>query len=168
MKISLRWALYVQSIKVWAKKYRLVIFHDIEQWCKIWRNPDLVLSKMAWWIGWTFIKPVTCLENCTLMGLFCLKHIMFQIENFRGFEYWQWRMIKNLKRNWLVSKLNWVIWRLLTQTLESLKHLDFNGLLVTEVYTVWAKKVQVSYVWPQWRLHLEENWLLLSKMTWRI
>ena len=110
MKISLQWALYVQSIKVWAKKYRLVIFHDIEQWCKIWRNPDPVLSKMAWWIGWTFIKPVTCLENCTLMGLFCLKHIMFQIENFRGImchdnERWYktWRKtdswLENDKRN---------------------------------------------------------------------
>ena len=33
------------------KKYRGVIFHDTEQWCKIWRNPDLVVSKMAWGIG---------------------------------------------------------------------------------------------------------------------
>ena len=30
------------------QKYIGVIFHDIEQWCKIWINPDLVVSKMAW------------------------------------------------------------------------------------------------------------------------
>ena len=38
------------------KKYRGVIFHDTEQWCKIWINPDLVVSKMTWGIGWTFIR----------------------------------------------------------------------------------------------------------------
>ena len=40
------------------KKYRGVIFHDSEQWCKIWINPDLVVSKMAWGIGWTFIRAL--------------------------------------------------------------------------------------------------------------
>ena len=30
--------------KVSAKKYRGVIFHDSEQWCKIWINSDLVVS----------------------------------------------------------------------------------------------------------------------------
>ena len=34
--------------EVWAKKkYREVIFHVIEQWCKIWINSDLVVWKMA-------------------------------------------------------------------------------------------------------------------------
>ena len=43
---------------------------------------------------------------------------------------WQWRMIQNLKRNWLVSsKLTWGIWRILTQALENLKNLLFNWLL---------------------------------------
>ena len=27
------------------KKYRGVIFHDIEEWCKIWRKTDLLLGK---------------------------------------------------------------------------------------------------------------------------
>ena len=67
------------------KKYRGVIFHDTEQWCKIWINPDLVVSRMAWGIGWTFIRALKCLrKNYTLMGSFCPKHIMFQLENFRG------------------------------------------------------------------------------------
>ena len=66
------------------KKYRGVIFHDTEQWCKIWINPDLVVSKMAWGIGWTFIRALKSLENCTSMGSFCQRHIMFQLEYFRG------------------------------------------------------------------------------------
>ena len=84
---------------------------------------------------------------------------------------WQWRMMQNLKRNWLVSsKLTWGIWRILTWALKNLKNLHFNGLLLTKVYNVWAKKVQRSYVWWHWRLmqNLKENWLVLSKMTWGI
>ena len=30
---------------VWAKKYRGVISHDIEEWCKIWRKIDLLPGK---------------------------------------------------------------------------------------------------------------------------
>ena len=33
----------------------------------------------------------------------------------------------------------------LTRALENLEHLHFNGLLLTKVYNVWAKKVQGSY-----------------------
>ena len=66
------------------KKYSGVIFHDTEQWCKIWINLDLAVSKMAWGIGWTFITALKSLKNCTLMGSFCPKHIMFVLENFRG------------------------------------------------------------------------------------
>ena len=40
------------------KKYRGVIFHDIEQWCKIYINPNHVVSKMTWGIGWTFIRAL--------------------------------------------------------------------------------------------------------------
>ena len=32
-----------------VKKYRWVFFNDTEQWCKIWINLDLVVSKMAKW-----------------------------------------------------------------------------------------------------------------------
>ena len=53
------------------KKYRRVISHDTEQWCKIWINLDLAVSKLAWGIGWTFIKALKNLKICTLMGSFC-------------------------------------------------------------------------------------------------
>ena len=66
------------------QKYRRVIFHDTEQWCKIWINPDLVVSKMTWRIGWTFIRALKSLKNCTLMSSFCKKHIFFQLKKFIG------------------------------------------------------------------------------------
>ena len=65
------------------KKYRGVIFHDTEQWCKIWIDPDLVVSKMTWGIGWTFIRAPKS-ENCTFMSSRCPKHTPFQLQNFRG------------------------------------------------------------------------------------
>ena len=40
----------------------------------------------------------------------------------RSYKSWQWRMMQNLKRNWLVvSKLKWGISRVLTRALKSLK-----------------------------------------------
>ena len=66
------------------KKYGGVIFHDTEQWCKVWIKPDLVVSKTAWGIGWTFITALKNLKNCTLMGSFCPNDINFQLKHFRG------------------------------------------------------------------------------------
>ena len=56
---------------------------------------------------------------------------------------WQWRMMQNLKRNWLVSsKLTWGIWGILIWGLKNLKNLHFNGILLNKVYYVWTKKVE--------------------------
>ena len=75
-----------------------------------------------------------------------------------GFVSCQWRMIQNLKRNWLVrSKLTWEIWQILTQALENLKNLHFNGLLLTKVYNVGAKNVQGSYFWWHW-IFMQNLW----------
>ena len=53
---------------------------------------------------------------------------------------WQWRMMQNLKRNWIVgSKLTWGIWRILTRTLENLKNLPFNRLLLTKAVSKWKQ-----------------------------
>ena len=50
--------------KVWAKKYKGVIFHGTDHWCKIWINPDVGVSKMAWGIGWTlFIRASKILKT---------------------------------------------------------------------------------------------------------
>ena len=94
---------FCPKYEVRAKQYGGVIFHDTEQRCKIWINPDLVVSKMAWWIGWTFIIALENLKNCTLMGSFCPK-VMFQLENFRGImcHDTEGYIMQNLKENRLV------------------------------------------------------------------
>ena len=64
------------------QKYRAVTFHSTDHWCKIWINPGLVVSKIGWEIGWTFIRAQDSLKNFTLMSSFYAKHIIFQQENF--------------------------------------------------------------------------------------
>ena len=47
---------------------------------------------------------------------------------------WQWKMMRTLKRNWLVSsKWTWGIWGISTRALKNFKNLHFNGLLLTKV-----------------------------------
>ena len=103
LKISLRWALFVQSIKVWDKKYRGVIFRDTEQWYKIWINLDLVVSKLASGIPWTFIKTLKNLKILNLMGSFCPKHDASASKFQRNYVSWHWKLMQNLSENWLVA-----------------------------------------------------------------
>ena len=51
----------------------------------------------------------------------------------RSYVSWQWRIMQNLKRNWLIiSKLTWGIWQILTQALKNLKKLLFHWFLWPE------------------------------------
>ena len=68
-------SLFQKCTRFELQKYRGVNFHDTEQWCKIWINPDL--QKMAWRTWWTFIRALKNLKNCTLMGSFCPKRKWF-------------------------------------------------------------------------------------------
>ena len=63
--------------------------------------PGLLVSKMAWGIGWTFIRALKRL-NIVLWWAFLSKDVSaskFQ----RNYESWNWRIMQNLKENWLVA-----------------------------------------------------------------
>ena len=74
---------------------------------------------------------------------------------------WQWRMMQNLKSNWLISSK--LTWEILTQALENLINLHFNGIFLIKYIMFELNKVWESYVWWHWILmqHLKENWLVL-------
>ena len=156
----------------WAKKCRGVIFHDTEEWYKIWRGINL------WFQNWHekfdkfWPEHLKVSKIFTLMRSFWAKYILFELKKVqRGYLLWHWRVMQNLKRNWLVLwKLTWEIWSILTQALESLKNFHFNVLLLSKVYIVWANKVQRSYLSWHWRViqNLERNQLAVSKLTWEI
>ena len=70
-------------IKFQLKKYREVISHDTEEWCKIWRKTDLLFQK---WQGFGNLWPEhsKVSKNCTFIGSFCAKYITFDLKKYRG------------------------------------------------------------------------------------
>ena len=122
----------------------LANFHQSTWKCQNWYFHGILLSKV---------------ENARATNL--LRH----------YKWWHWRMMKNLKKNWLVvSKLTQGIWRILTWELESLKIYTLMGCFWPNyIHNVWAKKVQRSYVWLHSRLiqSLKENWLVFPKTDMR-
>ena len=71
----------------------------------------------------------------------------------RGHVLWHWRMMKNLKRKWLViSELSRGTWQILTRGLKSLENFHFNGLLLSKVCIILARNVQRSYLSWHWRV----------------
>ena len=109
--------------EVWAGTIQQSYLYDTEQWCKIGIILDLVVSKMTWGIRWTFIRTSKNLKNCTLMGSFFSKHIMFQFRKFqRNYVSSHWWLLQNLKENWLVTwKITLRTWLVSIPAVESLK-----------------------------------------------
>ena len=108
---------------------------------KIWKKSDLCSQK--WHEEFSKFSPehLWKSKNWNFDGILLSKVENIWAQNLQGkFLSWQWRMIQNLKRNWLVcSKLTQGIWQILTRALNP-KNLHFNRLLLTKVYNVWAKK----------------------------
>ena len=179
--------------------------HDNEEWCKIRRKTDLLFEKWQefgefwpehskflkfplWLVPFVqsiitfelsfmtlkcdakFKEKLTCgLENDTRnmaifhqdtwdFGLcwdpFIQSRICMGLKFTEELLSWQWRMMQNLKRNWLVvSKLTWRIWQILIRALKSLKNLHFNELLF------WAKKYRGVM------FHDSEEWCEIWRKT---
>ena len=112
-----------------------------EYWCSIWRKTDMWFQK--WHQEFSKFSPehVRKFKNWDFDGILLSKVENLLAQNLQGsFMSWQWRMIQNLKRNWLVSsKLKWGMWQILTQKFCP-KNVHFNRLLLTKVYNAWAKK----------------------------
>ena len=70
-------------IKFQLKKYRGVISHGPEQWCKIWRKTDLLFQKwQEFGEFWSEHSKVS--KTCTFIGSFRAKYIMFWPKKYRG------------------------------------------------------------------------------------
>ena len=150
----LKWVFEILKIFTWicsfcAKyitfdkyKTRGVIFHDTKERCKIWRNADLLFGK--WREEYDKSSPVHV--KVLKLGLWwdprkVKKLWAWNLQS--SYVSWQWRMMQNLKKNWLVTDM-----RNLTdfEPSKSPKHLHFNELLLNKLYNIWTKKVQRSYV----------------------
>ena len=119
-----------------------MLLDGTEYWCNIWRKTDLCFQK--WNEEFSKFSPehIQKSKNWDFDGIFLSKVENVWAQNLQGsFVSWQWRMMKTLKRNWLVSsKFTWEIWLIVTRSLKNLENLDFNGLLSKKVHNLWAKK----------------------------
>ena len=61
-----------------VKTYRQVIYHDNEEWCKIWRGVHLTFSKLTPHFDGFLPDHSNFSKICTLMGFFWTKYIMFE------------------------------------------------------------------------------------------
>ena len=96
--------LFSKVYVVWAKKYRGVILHETEEGYKIWRGTDLFQNwQKEYDKFWTEHSKVS--TSSTLMGSFWAKYIYIawtkKVE--RSYLSRHWRVMQNLKKNWLVA-----------------------------------------------------------------
>ena len=147
-------------IRFELRKYWGVMFYETEQWCKIW-------IKMAWGIGWTFIRALKSLKNCTLTFLSKVyisfsqkmseKLFVMTLKSDSKFKEKLTRSLKNDMRT--LVNFHESSWKS--------TNLHFDVFLLSKAYKYLDEKVQKSYVSWHWRVmqSLRKNWLLVPKMT---
>ena len=112
--------------KILAKKYRGVISHDPEDWCKIWRKTDLLFQK---WQEFGEIWPEhsKVYKTCTFLCSYCAKHLMFDLKKYR------WVIFHETKEGYKIWRgIDWSFQNWHKEFDKSLKNFHFNGLLLSK------------------------------------
>ena len=154
------------------RKYRGVIFHDNEEWCKTWRKTDLwfgkwyeefgkfspehsKVSKLGLWWG-PFVQSRKCMSL-----KFTQELCVMTVKNDTKIEEELTCHFKTDMRNFTSFDPN---------TWKSSKFEILNGFHLTNVYNFWAKEVQRSCLSWHWRVmqNLKKNWPAVWKMIWGI
>ena len=101
-----------------------------------------VISELTWAIWWILTQALESLKKLFFnVLLFCKVYIAWAKNVHRSYLSWNWRGIENLGRNrHAVSELAQWIWQILTWGLETLKDFHFNGLLMSKLCILLAKK----------------------------
>ena len=73
----------LKYIKIELTKYRGVMSHNPEDWCKIWRKTDPLFQK---WQEFGDISPEQSKFSkiSTFICSYCAKYLMFDLKNYRG------------------------------------------------------------------------------------
>ena len=133
-------------IKFQLKKYRGVMSHDTEEWCKIWRKTDLLFQK--WQEFGEFWS-----EHSILQNLHCDLSLLRKVYNI-----WP----KNVQRSLslMILKTHAKFEEKLACSLENdtrnlanfhqnigkCQNWYFHGIILSKVENTWAKNLQTSYV----------------------
>ena len=76
------WFLLCEVYNVSPKKYRGVIFHDTEEWCR--KTERLLVLKITWGIWQIFTRALESLKIGTSLGCFYPKEKMYEFKIYRG------------------------------------------------------------------------------------
>ena len=131
-------------IKFQPKKYRGFMSHDAEDWCKIRRNTELLFQNDKNWLNFD-LSTRNSQDFHFDWFLMCKLCAVWPKKVQRSYLSWQWRVMQNLKKNWLVVwKITWRIWQIFTRALEKSQNWDFDGVLLSKAQNVGAWKLQRS------------------------
>ena len=108
-------------IQFQLKKCRGVMSHDPEERCKIWRKTNLFQKWQEFGEFWP--KHSKSFKNLNFdWFLLCKVFSAWPKKVQRNYLSWYWRVMQNLKKNWLVVwKMTWGIWQIFTRALDSVK-----------------------------------------------
>ena len=117
--------------------YRGIMYHDNEEWCKIWRGIDLPLQNWQKELDKFWLELSKVSKTWILIVSFWTNYIMFQLKKYRGImfhdteEWWKiWRKADLWSGKWHEEFGKFL--------LEHLKVWDFDGILLSKVENVWA------------------------------
>ena len=136
---TLMCSFWAEYILFELKKYRGVIFHDTEEWYKIWRGIDMSFQNWHGEFDEFWPEHLKISKILTLMDSFWAEYILFELKKYRGVIFHDTERWYKIWRGIDLSFQNWqdefdIVW------LGGLKNFPFNGLLLSKVYIVWAKK----------------------------
>ena len=120
---TLMGSIWAKYILLELKKYRGVIFHKTEEGYKIWGGIDLLFQDWhkefdKFWPECSKVSKKFPFNGLLLSKVF----IVWSKKVERNYLSWHWRVMQNLKKNWLVAwKMRWGIWQIFTRALESVK-----------------------------------------------
>ena len=95
--------------------------HDNEEWSKIWWGIDLSVQNWHEVFDEFWPEHSKVIKICTLIGYFWPKHTLFELKEVQtSYVWWHWRLVQNLKENWLVlSKMTWRILQIFVHRLKN-------------------------------------------------
>ena len=120
--------------------YRVVLCHDIEEWCKNWRGIDLSVQNWHKQFGKFWPEHWKISKIWTLMGCFWPKYIMFELKKHRGvmfdgseYQYKIWRSTDLRFQKWHKE-----FSKFLLEHIRRSKHWDFDRILLSKEANIWT------------------------------
>ena len=146
------------------KKYKRVMSHDTEEWCKVWRK--LALGSKSDMRNSVNVNP-SKYENLLFdVLLLSIPYKVSARKTQKSYLSWHWSLIQALKKNWLFGwNMTWGIWWVLTRALESLKvytlmgysyrikHKKYRGVVLRKITYGFKSDIRclVSFYTSSWK-----------------